>query len=293
MYIMYAFFLHKVGPPIKLLAWEKPLLLGFGAMGTSVYVGVLQDGREVAVKRVLIQAGEYLAENEKDILSSSIECPHIVSYLHFMKDNLFIYLILDLCEETLKNLVNSQTVEFIRNHGRRIIREILTGLAFLHSRAIVHRDLKPSNVLVDVEGHMKLADFGISRVLNEDETTFLTDPKGTHGWIAAEVIEAMNRGEKCRFKTKSDVQVTGMIAFFVLTKGEHPFGDGSARMTNIAKGNPIALKKLEDRTARTFVSSLINHKVNNRPYAHEALGHSFMNEIEPYEGLPKPIIVEM
>ena len=293
MYIMYAFFLHKVGPPIKLLAWEKPLLLGFGAMGTSVYVGVLQDGREVAVKRVLIQAGEYLAENEKDILCSSIECPHVVSYLHFMKDNVFIYLILDLCEETLKNLVNSQTVEFLRNHGRRIIKEILTGLAFLHSRAIVHRDLKPSNVLVDVEGHMKLADFGISRVLNEDETTFLTDPKGTHGWIAAEVIEAMNHGEKCRYKKKSDVQVAGMIAFFVLTKGEHPFGDGSARMNNIAKGNPTALKKLEDRTARTFVSSLINHRVNNRPYAHEALGHSFISEIKPYEGLPKPIIVEM
>ena len=76
-------------------------------------------------------------------------------------------------------------------------------------------------VLVDVEGHMKLADFGISRVLKKDETTVLTDAKGTLGWMPAEVIGAMNHQRECRFKKKSDIKVTGMIAFFVLTKGEH------------------------------------------------------------------------
>ena len=80
-------------------------------MDTSVHVGVLDNGREVAVKRVLIQAGQHLAENEKDILSSSIPCLHVVRYLHFMKDDLFMYLILDLCEETLRDLVNSATAE--------------------------------------------------------------------------------------------------------------------------------------------------------------------------------------
>ena len=265
------------------------LSLGTGSMGTSVYVGVLQDGREVAVKRVLIQAGENLAKNEKEILSS-IKCPHIVSYLHFMNDDNFIYLILDLCEETLKDFVNSQTAEYLRDHGPRMIKEILTGLEFLHSRGIVHRDLKPSNVLVDVEGHMKLSDFGISRILNEDETTICTDVKGTHGWMPTEVIQAMNQEEKCRFKKKSDIQVTGMIAFFVLTKGEHPFGDGSDRMRNIVSGSPVALNKLADRNAGTFVSWLINKEIQNRPYAHEALSHSFMEKVETYNGLPRPKI---
>ena len=256
-------------------------------MGTTVYVGVLQDGREVAVKRVLIQAGENLAENEKEILSSSIQCPHIVSYLHFMKDDNFIYLILDLCEETLKDLVNSQTAEYLRDHGPKMIKEILTGLEFLHSRGIVHRDLKPSNVLVNVEGRMKLSDFGISRAFNEDETTVCTDVKGTHGWMPTEVIEAMNRGEKCRFKKKSDIQVTGMIAFFVLTKGEHPFGAGSDRMRNIVDGNPVALNKLADRNAVTFVSWLINKEIKNRPYAYEALRNLFMDQMETYSPRPR------
>ena len=281
--------MQKVGPPVKLLSWDKSFSFGSGSMGTFVYVGVLQDGREVAVKRLLIQAAEHLAENEKEILSS-IQCQHIVSYLHFMKDDLFMYLILDLCEETLKDLVNSQTAGYMKHHGPRMIKEIISGLEFLHSRRILHRDLKPSNVLVDVEGHMKLADFGISRVLKKDETTVLTDAKGTLGWMPAEVIEAMNHQRECRFKKKSDIQVTGMIAFFVLTKGEHPFGDGSDRMGNIVKGNPVALKKLADRNARKFVSWLISNKIENRPYAHEALRHSFMDQVESYNGLPRPRI---
>ena len=148
-----------------------------------------------------------------------------------------------------------------------MIKEILTGLEFLHSRGIVHRDLKPSNVLVDVESHI--------RTFNEDKTTVCTDVKGTHGWMPAEVIEAMYQGEKCKFKKKSDIQVTGMIAFFVLTNSEHPFGDGSDRMRNIVNRNPVALKKLADRNARKFLSWLISNKIDNRPYAHEALRHSF------------------
>ena len=286
---IHVFFLHKVGPPIKSLSWDKSLLLGSGSMGTFVYVGVLEDGREVAVKRVLSQAGKNLAENEKDILSS-IKCSHIVSYLHFMEDDIFIHLILDLCEETLKDLVNFQTAGYLKDHGPRMIKEILSGLEFLHSRGIVHRDLKPSNVLVDVEGHMKLSDFGISRTLNEDETTVCTDVKGTHGWMPAEVIKAMNRGEKCRFKKKSDIQVSGMIAFFVLKKGEHPFGDGSDRMRNIVNGYPVALNKLAHRNARKFVSWLISNKIENRPYAHEALRHSLIDQVEAYNGLPRPSI---
>ena len=250
-------------------------------MGTSVYLGILEDGSEVAVKRMLIDSCQAAADNEMRILTliNAKKSPFIVSYRHFLKDNTFVYLIVDLCEQTLDEYVRNN----LQINGRRMIKEVLTGVKFLHDQGILHRDLKPSNVLVDVEGHMRLADFGISRVLNEDETTFLTDAKGTQGWMAAEVIEDIDKVGKGRFKRKSDIQPAGMIAFFILTKGEHPFGSTLKLyelMTNIVNGNPVNLNNLDDLDARQFVSRLICRKIHDRPSAHEALLLPFLDSID-------------
>ena len=245
-------------------------------MGTCVYVGILDDGSEVAVKRMLIQACKDTAENERAILTliNTKKSPFIVSYRHFFNDNTFMYLIVDLCEEALDDYVQSQSNEQLQENGRRMIREILTGLQFLHDQGILHRDLKPSNILV----HMKLADFGISRVLNEDETTIQTNAKGTQDWMPAEVIQTSNQGGKGKFKKKSDVQVAGMIAYFILSKGEHPFGPSYDRMSNILNGYPVYLEKLSDADGREFIAMLIKHKITDRPYAREALDHAYINE---------------
>ena len=261
-------------------------------MGTCVYVGITESGKEVAVKRMLSQASERLALNELNILSRSAESksPHIVKYRYFFQDNDFMYLVLDLCEETLNDHVHCQTDGYLREHGPRMTKEILTGLEFLHSFGILHRDLKPSNVLVDVDGHMRLSDFGISRVLDDDETNVYTDAKGTRDWMPAEVIEALNKREKVQFKKKSDVHVVGMISFFILTKGEHPFGSLMLGcMPNILSGVAVNLGKLHDLVARHFVAWLINRDINNRPYAQEALAHAFLVGVKEHKAIPKLI----
>ncbi len=263
-------------------------------MGTNVYVGILEDGSEVAVKRMLTPVCEDFAKNEKRILEliDTEKSPFIVSYRDFIKDATFIYLILDLCEETLKEHVESKSINYLKEYGPRMIKQILGGLEFLHRHGILHRDLKPSNVLVDTEGRMRLADFGVSRVLKDDETTFHTYAKGTREWLPPEVIEAINTRKKGPFKKKSDIQVAGMIAFFILTKGVHPFGRYLIdRMTNILEGRPVNLDtSLEDLEAKEFISQLIRHNIDDRPYAHEALTHPFLSEVENCEELQKPII---
>jgi serine/threonine-protein kinase/endoribonuclease IRE1 len=250
-------------------------------MGTSVYVGIMEDGAEVAVKRMLKQF-EDAARNELEIRSpiDANKSPFIVSFRTVLEDASFLYLVLDLCEETLKGHVFAQSLEYLQDHGPRMIKEILNGIEFLHSQGILHRGLNPSNVLVDLEGHMRLAAFGISRVLNEEETTVHTGAKGTRDWMPAEVIEAINEEEMGRFKKKSDIQVAGMIAFFISTKGEHPFGPVFERMTNISKGNPVNLDMLHDVEVREFISWLLSHNIDDRPYAHEALADPFMVHVE-------------
>ncbi|XP_028397137.1 serine/threonine-protein kinase/endoribonuclease IRE1-like [Dendronephthya gigantea] len=272
--------LKKIGPQLQYFATQKNLLLGHGSFGTSVYVGILQDGSQVAVKRVLREAAD---ENEVAVLRriDTTRSPYILSYHHILEDENFMYLILDLCEETLKEYVESHNILHLREEGPRMIKEILLGVKFLHDQGILHRDLKPSNILVDLKGQMKLADFGISRVLNEDETTVKTFAKGTQGWMAAEVIQAGNEKRMGRYKKKSDIQSIGMIAFFILTGGRHPFGATlQDRMTNISKGNPVNLDALDDYgDAKRFVTLLISHDIDSRPHAREALEHPFLQGI--------------
>ena len=265
---------EKIGPVS--VSFDDELKIGTGSHGTSVYVGLHDDGSEVAVKRILT---ETLKEDEMIIgnLSELKKSNNIVNYREVIFGDTFSYVILDLCEETLADYIERLSEEDLELRGPEIIREILAGLSALHcgETIVLHRDLKPWNILVDTAGHMRLADFGLSRMLDGSETSVNTGPKGTPGWIAAESI-AKVKGETVKFKKKSDMQVVGMICFYILTKGEHPFGDRIHRLANIDKGDPVYLDKLSNSNAKRFVSWLISHDINERPYVEEALNDPYL-----------------
>ena len=259
---------------------DKSFLIGTGCNGTCVYLGIDHNENPVAVKRILIETEDRLQSVDKEIqlldLLKSKRSEHLVNYLHFELGNPFSYVILDLCEETLADFVERKSKKFLKTKGPEIIREILSGLLALHSgKKILHMDLKPENILVDSHGHMRLADFGISKLLGNNQTTIKTVSKGTLGWMAAESFP--KEGEKKgRFKRKSDIQVAGMVSFHVLTKGGHAFGDMYRRTSNIIDGKPVNLKMLTDASARDFVEYLIQHDPKKRPGAKEALQHPFL-----------------
>ena len=50
--------------------------------------------------------------------------------------------------------------------------ELLEGLEYIHSKDIVYRDIKPENILIDVDGHLKIADFGLSKIIPKDKRSF-------------------------------------------------------------------------------------------------------------------------
>ena len=98
------------------------------------------------------------------------------------------------------------------------LREIAEALDHAHARAILHRDVKPSNVLVDADGHLPLADFGLARDLKTGSGA-LTAPglvMGTANYIAPEQAMGQDLDGRC------DQYALGVIAFEMLT-GKLPF----------------------------------------------------------------------
>jgi serine/threonine protein kinase len=189
--------------------------IGKGSDGTRVYVGIENDGDERAVKRMRRDCCSYLAKHEKSVLNrrKTRKSNNVVDYFGIDEgsDKEYIFLILNLCEGTLENLVERTSIEKLIANAPDIIRQILSGLADLHREpnSIVHRDLKPSNILQNVDGEWLLADFGISRIMEKDASTLLTNQKGTKDWMSVEAYQCIEQadGSKVRCKKESDIQV--------------------------------------------------------------------------------------
>ena len=196
------------------VCFSKEFRVGTGSDGTGVYLGLSRDGYERAVKRMqrdILRS----AEHEKEILNerNALESNHVVKYRHlddYSSDD-WVYLIMDLYEENLKQYVQRSSSDDLAQVTRDIIRQILRGLADLHCqpKCILHRDLKPSNILRNVHNKWFIADFDISRVLTQDESTHRSKEMGTNYWKAVESCSFKDKSNdaEVRYKKESDIQV--------------------------------------------------------------------------------------
>nr|GAT59960.1 serine/threonine protein [Mycena chlorophos] len=140
-----------------------------GAFGSVFLAKKKVTGDYFAIK--VLKKADMIAKNqitnvkaERMILMKQAESPFVAKlYFTFQsKDNLYLvmeYLNGGDCAAMIKSL-GSLPEEWTKNY----IAEVVLGLEYLHQRGVVHRDLKPDNLLIDQHGHLKLTDFGLSRI---------------------------------------------------------------------------------------------------------------------------------
>jgi mitogen-activated protein kinase kinase kinase 1 len=170
--------------------WRKGDRLGSGSFGT-VYEGVGNNGRFFAVKEVSLldegrQAKQSILQLQQEIIVlSELKHENIVQYLgtETTKDKLYIFLEL-VSKGSLASVYKKYPM--FEEQVRVYTRQILHGLKYLHDRKIIHRDIKCANLLVDVNGVVKLADFGMAKEV--DNMDKLKSCKGSAYWMAPEVI---------------------------------------------------------------------------------------------------------
>ncbi|XP_046857490.1 serine/threonine-protein kinase/endoribonuclease IRE1-like [Xenia sp. Carnegie-2017] len=124
-------------------------------------------------------------------------------------------------------------------------------------------------------------------IMNDTTTYKSNSSMGTQHWIAPEsYCEDDDSVNEARYKIQSDVYNAGMVAYYVTTKGKHPFGTKPDGLNNMLNGNPVGLDEIEDETLKDLLSWMLNLKPEDRPYSNEALKHPFlMSDDEKFEML--------
>ncbi|XP_061948384.1 LEAF RUST 10 DISEASE-RESISTANCE LOCUS RECEPTOR-LIKE PROTEIN KINASE-like 1.3 isoform X2 [Populus nigra] len=184
--------------------------LGDGGFGT-VYHGVLKDGRVVAVKRLyennMRRAEQFM--NEIEILARLRHKNLVILYgctTRHSHELLLVY----------EYIPNGTVADHL--HGRQsnsglltwpvrlsIAIETASALAYLHTSDVIHRDVKTTNILLDNDFHVKVADFGLSRLFPNDVTHVSTAPQGTPGYVDPEYYQCY------QLTNKSDVYSFGVV----------------------------------------------------------------------------------
>ncbi|XP_022776437.1 putative receptor-like protein kinase At4g00960 [Durio zibethinus] len=168
--------------------------LGEGGFG-PVYRGKLDDGREVAVKKLSHSSnqGKKEFENEAKLLAR-VQHRNIVNLWGYCAHGMEKLLVYEyVTNESLDKLLFKSNRKEVLDWKRRyeIISGIARGLLYLHEdsyKRIIHRDIKASNILLDDKWVPKIADFGMARLFPEDQTHVNTRVAGTKGYMAPEYI---------------------------------------------------------------------------------------------------------
>ncbi|XP_019185433.1 PREDICTED: cysteine-rich receptor-like protein kinase 2 [Ipomoea nil] len=166
-------------------------ILGKGSFG-DVYKGTLQSGDVVAVKKLTIISSREKANFETEIsLITNVNHPNLIRLLGYSSNGKVLILVYEYMPNASLDRYIYGEKRGMLNWKQRvdIILGTARGLAYLHEQfdvCIIHRDIKSSNILLDDEFQPKIADFGLARLLPENNSHLTTKFAGTLGYTAPE-----------------------------------------------------------------------------------------------------------
>jgi serine/threonine protein kinase len=201
-------------------------LLGAGGMGVVYKARQPQLDRLVALKILShdLASDPTFAErfNREARVLARLSHPNIVGIFDFGTAGPYCYFLMEYVDGV--NLRQAmQAGRFTPTESLAMVTEICSALKFAHEEGILHRDIKPENVLIDSKGRVKIADFGIAKLVGEggrSDVTLTLDGSilGSPHYMAPEQIETPGDVDQ-----RADIYSLGVVLYEMLT-GELPIG---------------------------------------------------------------------
>ena len=184
--------------PINVNSFYTISVIGKGSYAKVLLVKKKDNGRIYAMKilkkeNIELKKQQHHVKAERDILVGLEDCPFIVKLYYTFQTEKKLYFVLEYCPggEIFSLLQKKRRLS--EEQTRFYAAQMVLALEHLHQQDIVYRDLKPENVLIDVNGYIKITDFGLSRMnvkVNEAKTIC-----GTPEYLAPEIVLKLGYGK--------------------------------------------------------------------------------------------------
>ena len=242
--------LESIFPQLEFLE-----LLGRGGMGVVYKARQRELDRIVAVKILSPEVRGNPAFTERFSREAramaKLSHPNIVTIHEFGQQDSLYYLLMEYVDGP--NLRQAMQEESLHTEALTIVPQICSALQYAHHCGVIHRDIKPENMLVDRQGNIKIADFGLSKLLQPEELDLsLTGDRqvmGTPMYMAPEQIHQTKSVDH-----RADLYSLGVV-FYELLTGEIPVGrfDPPSKKVGIdVRLDEVVLKTLEEQPERRY-----------------------------------------